>query len=70
MAQCVSRVELHVSCRGLLDKDTTSKSDPICALFVREKTDKWIEVSNRNETHAPKIAGSFRESEAPTRSHF
>lgn len=45
MADCVTRVELHVSCRGLLDKDTTSKSDPLCALCIQDKDGKWVEVS-------------------------
>ncbi|CAH3117543.1 unnamed protein product [Porites lobata] len=43
MAQCVTRVELHVSCRGLLDKDTVSKSDPLCALYIQDENGKWIE---------------------------
>eukprot|EP01028_Stygiella_incarcerata_P010829 TRINITY_DN583_c0_g1_i1.p1 TRINITY_DN583_c0_g1~~TRINITY_DN583_c0_g1_i1.p1 ORF type:complete len:565 (-),score=145.11 TRINITY_DN583_c0_g1_i1:129-1823(-) len=29
-----SKVDLHVECRGLLDMDTFSKSDPMCVLFV------------------------------------
>ena len=48
MAQCVTRVELHVSCRGLLDKDTTSKSDPMCAVYIQDANGKWIEVTNRS----------------------
>ena len=49
MAQCVTRVELHVSCRGLLDKDTVSKSDPLCALYIQDENGKWIEVSYKYE---------------------
>ena len=45
MADCVTRVELHVSCRGLLDKDTTSKSDPLCAMYIQDAHGKWNEVS-------------------------
>ena len=45
MADCVTRVELHVSCRGLLDKDTTSKSDPLCAMYIQDTHGKWVEVS-------------------------
>ena len=45
MAECVTRVELHISCRGLLDKDTTSKSDPLCALYIQDAHGKWVEVS-------------------------
>ena len=44
MADCVTRVELHVSCRGLLDKDTTSKSDPLCAMYIQDAHGKWVEV--------------------------
>ncbi|XP_078343131.1 copine-3-like isoform X2 [Oculina patagonica] len=43
MADCVTRVELHVSCRGLLDKDTTSKSDPLCALYIQDSHGNWFE---------------------------
>lgn len=43
MADCVTRVELHVSCRGLLDKDTTSKSDPLCAMYIQDAHGKWNE---------------------------
>lgn len=47
MAQCVTKVELHISCRGLLDRDTMSKSDPIVALFMQDKGGKFYEVRNR-----------------------
>ena len=49
MAQCVTRVELHMSCRGLLDKDTVSKSDPLCALYIQDENGEWIEVSYKYE---------------------
>ena len=39
----MSRIELSVSCRSLLNKDATSKSDPCCVLFMMEK-DQWFEV--------------------------
>ncbi|KAK3739510.1 hypothetical protein QZH41_005061 [Actinostola sp. cb2023] len=45
MAQCVSKVELHISCRGLLDKDTTSKSDPLAALLMQDKGGNWYEFA-------------------------
>lgn len=48
MADCVTRVELHVSCRGLLDKDTTSKSDPLCAMYIQDAHGKWNEVSSKS----------------------
>ena len=47
MAECVTKVELHLSCRGLLNKDTLSKSDPIVALLMQDKNGKWYEVRKR-----------------------
>ena len=44
-ASCHSKVELRVSCTGLLDKDTFSKSDPICVLF-EQKQNRWCEVNS------------------------
>ncbi|XP_027058067.1 copine-3-like [Pocillopora damicornis] len=44
-AECVTRVELHISCRGLLDRDTTSKSDPLCALYIQDSLGKWVEYA-------------------------
>ena len=44
-APCHSKVELRVSCANLLDKDVMSKSDPLCALYVQKKDEKWFEVS-------------------------
>ena len=44
--QCVSRVELHISCRGLMDKDTMSKSDPCVVLFMQDQGSQWSEVSH------------------------
>ncbi|KAK2553906.1 Copine-3 [Acropora cervicornis] len=43
MAQCVTKVELHISCRGLLDKDSTSKSDPLCAVYMQDGRGNWVE---------------------------
>lgn len=43
MAQCVTKVELHISCRGLLDKDSTSKSDPLCAVYMQDARGNWVE---------------------------
>ncbi|XP_060162955.1 uncharacterized protein [Globicephala melas] len=40
-----TRVEVSVSCRNLLDRDTFSKSDPICVLYVQGVGNKeWREV--------------------------
>lgn len=44
MADCVSKVELTVSCSDLLDKDVGSKSDPLCVLLQRSGKDSWTEV--------------------------
>lgn len=44
MADCVSKVELTVSCSNLLDKDVGSKSDPLCVLLQSSGADKWMEV--------------------------
>ena len=42
-----SRVELHISCKDLIDADLFSKSDPIVSVFTRAsrgKSGTWIEV--------------------------
>nr|BAB28837.1 unnamed protein product [Mus musculus] len=39
-----TRVEVSVSCRNLLDRDTFSKSDPICVLYTQAVGNKeWRE---------------------------
>ena len=38
-----SRVELHIRCKDLLNKDVTSKSDP-CAVFYMQEGGRWYEV--------------------------
>ncbi|KAM9536992.1 copine-3-like isoform 2-T2 [Salvelinus alpinus] len=42
--QCVSKVELSISCSSLLDKDVGSKSDPLCLLLQSIGDDKWTEL--------------------------
>ncbi|XP_062842279.1 copine-1 isoform X2 [Trichomycterus rosablanca] len=42
--QCVTKIELAVSCKNLLDKDVGSKSDPLCVLLQSVGDDKWTEV--------------------------
>ena len=45
---CVSKVQLHISCEGLIDKDVLSKSDAICAVYIWDESYKrfrWREVS-------------------------
>lgn len=44
-AQCVTKVELTVSCENLLDKDIGSKSDPLCVLLLNSSDSQWFEVS-------------------------
>ncbi|KAK9529560.1 hypothetical protein VZT92_013643 [Zoarces viviparus] len=45
MADCVSKVELSVSCTDLLDKDYFSKSDPLCVLLQSSGKDSWTELA-------------------------
>jgi len=40
----VSKVEVHISCDKLMDKDIASKSDPCCLLYVMSGS-HWVEVS-------------------------
>lgn len=44
-AQCVTKVELSVSCENLLDKDIGSKSDPLCVLLMSSSDSQFYEVS-------------------------
>lgn len=44
-AQCVTKVELTVSCENLMDKDIGSKSDPLCVLLMNSSDSQWFEVS-------------------------
>ncbi|KAM4762317.1 RNA-binding protein 12 isoform 7-T14 [Cyanocitta cristata] len=44
MAACVSRVELSVSCRSLLDRDLGSRSDPLCVLLQDAGGGRWAEL--------------------------
>ncbi|XP_018411263.1 PREDICTED: copine-3-like, partial [Nanorana parkeri] len=43
-AQCVTKVELSISCDNLLDKDISSKSDPLCAFLMNTNGQQWFEV--------------------------
>ncbi|XP_033829980.1 copine-1 isoform X1 [Periophthalmus magnuspinnatus] len=43
MSDCVSLVELSISCSNLLDKDVGSKSDPLCVLLQKNQ-ETWTEV--------------------------
>ncbi|CAH2324355.1 copine-7 [Pelobates cultripes] len=42
-ATCVSKVELRVCCKNLLDRDTLNKSDP-CAVLLMQSQGQWMEV--------------------------
>lgn len=42
-ATCVSKVELRVSCKALLDRDTLNKSDP-CVVLMVQTNGQWTEV--------------------------
>ncbi|XP_008948506.1 PREDICTED: copine-1-like [Merops nubicus] len=44
MARCVTRVELSVSCRSLLDRDVGSRSDPLCVLLQEVGGGQWAEL--------------------------
>lgn len=45
-ATCVSKVELRVSCKHLLDRDTLNKSDP-CVVLLMQTQGQWMEVGHR-----------------------
>uniref|UniRef100_A0AAY4B5F8 Copine VII n=1 Tax=Denticeps clupeoides TaxID=299321 RepID=A0AAY4B5F8_9TELE len=40
---CVSKVELRVSCKALLDRDTLNKSDP-CVILMVQAQGQWTEL--------------------------
>ncbi|KAJ8252707.1 hypothetical protein COCON_G00220190 [Conger conger] len=42
---CVTKVELRVSCKALLDRDTLNKSDP-CVVIMVQAQGQWTEVSD------------------------
>ncbi|KAM8945625.1 copine-1 [Pelodytes ibericus] len=45
MAQCVTKVQLSISCTDLLDKDVGSKSDPLCVVLQSVGDGKWAELA-------------------------
>ncbi|XP_063062950.1 copine-3-like isoform X1 [Engraulis encrasicolus] len=60
--QCVSKVELTVSCENLLDRDVTSKSDPLCVLLMNSSSSQWFEVGRTEKVQNclnPKFAKKF-----------
>uniref|UniRef100_A0A8D3EG22 Copine 3 n=1 Tax=Scophthalmus maximus TaxID=52904 RepID=A0A8D3EG22_SCOMX len=61
-AQCVTKVELTVSCESLLDKDIGSKSDPLCVLLMSSSDSKWFELGRTEKVQnclSPKFAKKF-----------
>uniref|UniRef100_A0A665UEX9 Copine-3 n=2 Tax=Echeneis naucrates TaxID=173247 RepID=A0A665UEX9_ECHNA len=63
MADCVSKVELSVSCSDLLDKDVGSKSDPLCVLLQKTAADSWTELGRTERlknTSSPSFSQRLR----------
>uniref|UniRef100_A0A3P8W100 Copine-3 n=1 Tax=Cynoglossus semilaevis TaxID=244447 RepID=A0A3P8W100_CYNSE len=61
-AQCVTKVELTVSCENLLDKDIGSKSDPLCVLLMSSTDSQWYELARTEKVQnclSPKFAKKF-----------
>ncbi|XP_070708668.1 copine-3-like isoform X2 [Pempheris klunzingeri] len=61
-AQCVTKVELTVSCDNVLDKDIGSKSDPLCVLLMSSADSQWYEVGRTEKVQnclSPKFAKKF-----------
>uniref|UniRef100_A0A8D3BL01 Copine-3 n=1 Tax=Scophthalmus maximus TaxID=52904 RepID=A0A8D3BL01_SCOMX len=61
-SQCVTKVELTVSCESLLDKDIGSKSDPLCVLLMSSSDSKWFELGRTEKVQnclSPKFAKKF-----------
>jgi len=46
----VSKVEVHISCDKLMDRDLMSKSDPCCLLYVLTGNN-WVEVHSLFLSH-------------------
>uniref|UniRef100_G3NAP5 Copine 3 n=1 Tax=Gasterosteus aculeatus aculeatus TaxID=481459 RepID=G3NAP5_GASAC len=60
--QCVTKVELTVSCENLLDKDIGSKSDPLCVLLMNSSDSQWYEVGRTEKVQnclCPRFAKKF-----------
>ncbi|MCI4374414.1 hypothetical protein PGIGA_G00005920 [Pangasianodon gigas] len=60
--QCVTKVELTVSCENLLDMDVGSKSDPLCVLHMSTSGSQWFEVDRTERVKNclnPKFAKKF-----------
>lgn len=58
----MSKVELRIQCRKLLNKDVGSKSDPCAVLYIKTKSGQWTEAGrteNIQNTLDPDFAKSF-----------
>ncbi|XP_071403204.1 copine-1-like, partial [Centroberyx affinis] len=62
MADCVSKVELSVSCSDLLDKDVGSKSDPLCVLLQKtgDAGPKLARTERLKNTSSPSFSHRLR----------
>uniref|UniRef100_A0A8D0ALX6 Copine-3 n=1 Tax=Sander lucioperca TaxID=283035 RepID=A0A8D0ALX6_SANLU len=63
MADCVTKVELSISCSDLLDKDVGSKSDPLCVLLQSSGGDSWTELGRTERlknTSSPSFSQRLR----------
>ncbi|XP_046549365.1 LOW QUALITY PROTEIN: copine-3-like [Haliotis rubra] len=61
--QCVSKVELRIECRNLLDKDVMSKSDPCAVLYMSRRGGHWDEIGrteNIKNCLDPKFSRCFK----------
>ncbi|XP_071753059.1 copine-3-like isoform X2 [Centroberyx gerrardi] len=61
-SNCVTKVELSVSCEKLLDMDVFSKSDPLCVLLMSSSGSHWAEVGRTEKIKNcldPKFAKTF-----------
>ncbi|CAN9506504.1 unnamed protein product [Ophioblennius macclurei] len=57
-----TKVELTISCENLLDMDVLSKSDPLCALYIKTSGSKWYEFGRTEmilNCLSPKFAKKF-----------
>ncbi|KAI3355081.1 hypothetical protein L3Q82_017956 [Scortum barcoo] len=54
-AQCVTKVELTVSCDHLLDKDIGSKSDPLCVLLMSSSDSQWYEQNKKQSNLSQQV---------------
>lgn len=53
----LSKVELRVSCKHLLDRDTLNKSDP-CVLLLMQSQGQWMEVGGWGVTAGTHRSGA------------